>query len=456
MEMQRKWQVKYMAPRIFMHIFLVPFLLAGCVSVDEESLAAREAIKAGQYDKAVLWSEELATDSVYAENLGTVEAGRVAMLRGDFAKAEAWFRKAVDSAVDRKERAPKIKLGDVGNTVMAATITDDRTREYYLQPYELNLALGYGILAQAVNGKKEDALADARLAVYIQDSINQTYGADIAAAGAKADAAAKQVCGEQTAAMQDVMEGTRNSWENPVLWWLTGVLFEADNDLQMAWTSYRKARAVRSDCAVFAKDAARAETNRRTPANGKAKLVVLYEEGLVPMRQSLKVPVPIYTMMSVDIPQYDEKTPYLPNQVAVSGAEKLVAASPALNVRALAYRDLDEQLPGIVTRNITRAAVAAGAQTAVNLVGNEYAQLAVFAVNTVATVIRSADTRSWVTLPDGQQVWEDGEMLPGAYQIGVSVNGRTVTVPVALAAGETKLLWIADTGREFRSAVAEL
>jgi len=96
------------------------------------------------------------------------------------------------------------------------------------------------------------------------------------------------------------------------------------------------------------------------------------------------------------------------------------------------------------------------AQVAVNQCGNEYVKLGVLLVNATAVALRRADTRSWVTLPDGQQVWEDGEMLPGSYQIGVSAGGRNATFPVTLAAGETKLLWIADTGQEFRSAVAGL
>ena len=93
---------------------------------------------------------------------------------------------------------------------------------------------------------------------------------------------------------------------------------------------------------------------------------------------------------------------------------------------------------------------------AVNSAGNEYAKLAVFAANAVVSVLRRADTRSWITLPDGQQVWEDGAMAPGAYQVGVSVNGRTVAVPVELAADETALVWIADCGTVFKTGVTKL
>jgi len=207
---------------------------------------------------------------------------------------------------------------------------------------------------------------------------------------------------------------------------------------------------------VFVADVARADADSRTPAPDKAKLVVIYEEGLIPMRESLKIPVPIYTGMSIDLPMYSRKSAYAPGTVSVSGIDKPVAASPALDIRALAVRDLDERLPGVVVRNITRAAVQAGAQTAVNLAGNDYAKLAMFIGNAVVSMVRRSDTRSWVTLPDGQQIWEEVAMKPGNYKLGVSANGRTVTVPVSLKAGETHLLWIADDGRNFRTSSVQI
>ncbi len=435
-------------------------VFAGCVSVEEDARAAREAIRAGTPAAAVAWGEDLAINSTYSKNLGTVEAGRLALLAGDAGKAEQWFRAAIDSAVDRKENTPDIKLGDVGNALLAATVTDDRTRDYYLAPYEINLALGYGILAELMDGKREDALVDARLAVYIQDSLAKTYGEDLEKSSASSDAQATSagagICANESAALQEMMASTRNSWENPVLWWLTGALFESDGEMEMAAQSYRKAAACRPDNPVFVSATARADRGVRTPERGRAKLLVLYEEGLVPQRESLKIPVPIYTAMSIDIPTYGDKTAYQPNRVAISGLTNLVAATPALDIRALAARDLSERLPGIVIRNITRAAVQAGAQTAVNAAGNEYAQLAVFAANAVVSAIRRADTRSWVSLPDGQQVWSEDAMVPGSYQIGVTVNGRTVTVPITLGADDVKLVWIADSGALFRTAVLSL
>ena len=437
----------------FTLIAVAALAMAGCVSVDEDARAAISAIKAGNDAKAIAWGDELADESHYSRNLGAVESGRVHMLAGNYALSEMRFRSAVDSAVDRSEGAPKLKASDLANTALASTVTDDRTREYYLPPYELNLAIEYGLLVQAINGKREDALVDARLAVYVQDTLAETYGADVEKSGAGADATSQSIINEQSANLDELIATTRNSWENPVLWWLTGVLFEADGDADMAWQSYRKAAAIKPDNAVFASDAARAD-GAKTPSANKAKLVIVYDQGFVPRRESLKIPLPIYTGFAIDIPKYSDYG-FVYDNVTVSGSVgKPVAASPALDVRSLAARDLKEKLPGVIIRNVTRAAVQAGAQAAVNASGNDYAKIAVFAGNMVVSAVRRADVRSWTTLPVAQQVWCDSGMEPGLYDIEFYINGARMTVRVPLAAGETRILWLANTRGTMRGASA--
>ena len=429
-------------------------LAGGCVSVDTDAREAVLALGAGDDAKAIAWSADLADDSHYSRNLGVAEAGRVNMLAGNYVESERRFRAAVDSAVDRSENSPKLKMSDLGNEAMASTVTDDRTREYYLPPYEINMAVEYAILAQALNGKPDDALVDARLAVYVQDTLAATYGADVAKEPEGSNATSQKIIDEQNQALEAMIAASRNSWENPVLWWLTGVIFEADGELDMAWQSYRKAAVTGPNCPVFAADAARADRGA-TPARGKAKLVVVYDQGFVPRRESLKVPIPIYTGFAIDIPKYSDE-PFADNRVSVSVATNSSTASPAVNVRSLAARDLKEKLPGIIVRNVTRAAVQAGAQAAVNASGNNYAKIAVFAGNAIISAIRRADVRSWVTLPAAQQVWCDGALEPGVRDVSVTVNGRTVSARVPLAAGETRVLWLADLGGTLRGASAPL
>ena len=436
-------------------VVAVALAVGGCVTVDEDARDAINALGVGNDAKAVEWSAELADKSHYSRNLGAVEAGRVNMLAGNYAASEMRFRSAVDSAVDRSEAAPKMKASDLANTALASTITDDRTREYYLPPYEINLAIEYGIVVQALNGKADDALVDARLAVYVQDTLSETYGADLAKDGEGGSATTQKVIDEQGGALEEMIASTRNSWENPVLWWLTGVLFEADGQADMALQSYRKASAISPDNAVFKADASRSEM-QIAQSPDKAKLVIVYDQGFVPRRESLKVLIPLYTGFTIDIPKYPDNSFSYDNVSVAGSANAPVAAAPALDIRSLAARDLKEKLPGVIIRNVTRAAVQAGAQAAVNASGNDYAKLAVFAGNLIVSAIRRADTRSWATLPVAQQVWRDAEMAPGVYDVELYVNGRKTVARVPLAAGETRLLWLANTGGTLRGASASV
>jgi hypothetical protein len=345
-------------------------------------------------------------------------------------------------------------MGDLANTAMASVVTDDRTREYYLPPYEINMALTYGIMTQLLEGRRDSALVDARLAVYVQDSFAGLYGADVKKEPDGIDSQAKSIIDEQNAALEAMIASTRNSWENPLLWWLTGVLFEADGDAGAAWQSYRKAAAIMPGCPLFAKDSSRAD-GQTTPRQGRYKLVVIYEQDFVPMRESLKVPVPIYTGFSIDIPKYGDSA-IIPETVSVHNGTANSAAFAALDVRSLAARDLKDQLPGIIVRNITRAAAQAGAQASVNAAGNQYAQIAVFAGNMIVSAIRRADTRSWITLPAVQHVWCDDDMAAGCYELSVAVNGNVIPVKVTLAPGETRLVWVARTGNVFHGASANI
>ena len=398
----------------------------GCVTVDKEAKAALDALRRGDDAVALAWGDELADESRYSKNLGLVEAGRVNLLAGNYRESVRRFRAAVDSAVERSETAPRMKVSDWGNTALASTVTDDRTREYYLPPYEINLALEYGMISQLMSGMREDALVDARLSVYVQDTLAETCGADLAKEPEGASASSRAIAARQSAGLESMIAATRNSWENPALWWLSGVLFEANGELDMAWQSYRKAAAIRPGNPVFAADAARSEKGV-LPGPGQAKLVVVYDQGFVPMRESLEVPIPLYTGFSIQIPKYPEEAFY-ENRVSVAGSAGATSASPA----------------------------QAGAQAAVNASGNNYAKIAMFLINVVASAMRSADTRSWRTLPALQQVWCDPRMAPGVYDVSVSVNGRVIAARVPLAAGETRLLWIADAGAVVRGASAPL
>ena len=67
-------------------------------------------------------------------------------------------------------------------------------------------------------------------------------------------------------------------------------------------------------------------------------------------------------VVSVDFPLY-RQGPYTPMALELREKERSLGMSAqAVSVQSLAYRDLKEKIPGIVVRNVTRAAVRVAAQ----------------------------------------------------------------------------------------------
>jgi len=187
-------------------------------------------------------------------------------------------------------------------------------------------------------------------------------------------------------------------------------------------------------------------------------VLLLVEESFVPQRQSMKIPLPLGSaVVSVDFPLYQHGA-YAPMALDVREKNQSLGMSAlAVSVQALAYRDLKEKIPGIVVRNVTRAAVRLAAQEVARAQNSDALSIAVLAVSAAATAINRADTRAWYTLPMAIQLYR-GRVAPGNQIIEVrnQVTGFVTRVPVTVAQGETRIVWMADLGGNARVATASL
>ncbi len=450
---------------------------AGCVSTNPGVDRALSSLRTGNDPVALAWSEKL-KHSTYSRELGLVETGRVRMLSGDFLGSSTNFAAAIDTVIEKTEDGPVFKLGDAGATVMAGTVTDDRTRPYRLPAYEFIHALQYQMLNHLFLGQRDAAAVEARRAVFAQDQIAEKYGKEVEEARVLAASG-------QTANSMDVVEGhmqemapviemTRSSYENGLAWYLSGLLLEEDKDQANAALAYRKAwelipgnpyvqndflRTLRTqDAEAFKTLAAQAGADAAALTRAPTELVVIVEEGFVPQRYSMKVAIPIRSaMVSVDFPFYQDPA-HIPMAIEVMEDGRSYGLSAlALSVQSLAYRDLKEKIPGVVVRNVTRATTRIVAQEAARDTNRDGIEAAVFLMTTVATMINKADTRAWYTLPTVAHLFR-GACQPGEHMIELrnQTNGFVTRFPVEVAAGETRLVWVADLGGNSRVATTSL
>ncbi|NOU36085.1 MAG: hypothetical protein HOO88_04885 [Kiritimatiellaceae bacterium] len=456
-------------------------LMAGCATHSQNAGMAINRLRSGDTASALQWSEKLKT-SLFSKDLGYLESGRIKMLEGDFTGSRADFATAIDKVLETTENGPVIKVSSVGSTVAASTVADDTIRNYELSPYEIIQLLHYQTLNYLFCGDSDGASVEMRRTVFAQDAIAEKYSKEVADAQTQSDATkakAMDAVNAKMATMGPALERTRSSHENGLAWYFCGLIFEKQGDTANATLCYRKAWELSPQNPDIVKDFIRLLQTQDRQAfldlvlqnnmdvksltRGSTEIIVLVEDSMISQRHAEKIPLPIpdfrgaITLISIDFPFYSDSayTP-LPFTITDNGTE-LGVATPVVYLQSLAYRDLKEKMTGIVVRNVTRAVTKVAAQQVVNNQNDDMMKLGMMAFNAVSSLASTSDTRAWYSIPMATQLYR-GSISAGTHTLECRspVSGNTITIPVTVAEGETRLIWIADTGGITVAATASL
>ena len=463
------------------------FFLTGCSTYSQNAGVAMSKLKAGNTAAALKWSEKL-ENSVFSKNLGQIESGRIKMLAGDFTGSRADFATVINQIIEETETGPVIHLGSVGTALTSATVTDDTLRKYQPAPYEVIQLLYYQTLNYLFCGDPEGAGVEMRRTVFAQDAIAEKRFKEVQKKqqAAEEEAQTKQAQSDALASVESkmatmgpVMERTRSSFENGLAWYFCGVLFEKQGDQANAALCYRKAwelapdnpfvftdfmRLLRTqDSQRFAEMAARHPVNEQALRGNRTEIIVLYEESLISQRRAEKVMVPVpdfrgaITYISIDFPLYIDPA-YRPRPLTLwEGGAVVGETRPAVYLQSLAYRDLKEKIPGIVFRNVTRALTKVATQQAANNQNDDRLIVGMMIFNAASSIASTSDTRAWYSIPMGTQLYR-GAVEPGTHLLHCRAPGSVgeLTIPVTVAEGETRLVWIAAPGGIAVAATASL
>ena len=434
-------------PRVFIYVCIATAsaFVCGCRTSYKEALRAREDIMFGTGAVAESRAAEMAGSSVN-RMLGSIELGRIRMLQGDFAASSALLGPQLEELFDDSNEGPVLKKGQIAGNVLAGTLADDRAIPYELPAFELILALQYQALNSLALGERDNARVYLRRATAAQEQIKEeleeTSGADTESDDAANAANATSAANDIAAKLSPVADAVRASYENALAWYLMGLFFSKEGDPGNAALAYGEAAKISPAVTPFI-----------NPAPGPGRdVIVVYEEDLVDIKEPIKIPLPFGgTAWSVDFPAYSADL-RVPAQVSVDVGGALAAmCSPVVNVRALAYRDLKDRIPGIATRNVTRAAVKIAAQQVANHIntGNNIAnwsiRLGVLLFNAASTAVNEADTRAWQTVPEFVHMARL-RVPEQAHSITLrnAAAGRMCEVPLPEVADGTVLVWFTD------------
>lgn len=399
--------------------------------------------------------------------LFAMEMGRTAQLEGDLEASRAAFEQAIALAQAEDDKAVLAISGAAAQT--GAVLVNDKVIPYRAASYERTLVHHYQALNYLATNDLTGAGVEVRRANREQEQARQRRESEIEKAQSKEPTAAPGEAGDPHlasvyAGLDEAAGAVKYSFQNAATFYLSSVIWEMLGDPNDAYIDLKKALEIYPDNPFVQRDAIRlgkrlgmredvADLVGRfpgaieTPADdnnalaGKARLVVVYEEGLVPKKTDITIPYPLPSANSIGmiaLPTYQERPPpAMPAEVTLGG-QPLGQTAPVCDVGALAARALAEQMPGILTRQLARAVAKGAAASAAQRNGGEWAAFAVMIYNLVS---EQADLRSWLTLPAHIQIfsaWVD----PGQGVVAVSAapGGAEWSGEVTLMAGKTTMV----------------
>ncbi len=367
--------------------------------------------RSGQYDAAVarlkIGLEKQGTDGrdllLYLLDLGLVlhTAGR-------YEESNKYFLKANDIA-EIKDYTSLTKEG-------ATLLTSDNIKDYKGEDFEKVLINVYLAMNYALMGNTEDALVEAR-------RVNQKL-------------------------YLMVTQGGRKYQQDPFARYLSAYLYEGDGDLNDAYIDYQNTYKLAPGFPGLCRDLWRLayaqhmsdETDRwntecnltdqdhayakmQLPKAGKAELLVIYENGISPIKR----PNPSFRELPKFYPRFN---PVLYANVLVDG-QLVMPTAQLLNIETTAIENLDEKWGGMLAKKLAGL-------VAKEIVGDEignvtHSALLGFAAKVALYASDEADVRSWNLLPKDIQVARF-TIEPGTHHVQLQTVGgpwlpeRTVTV----------------------------
>jgi len=398
------------------------------------------------------------------EVLFSMELGRVAQLEGDTDMSKMGFESAIQDIREQEDKAKYSASGAAAQT--GAVLINDKAIPYRAASFEKTLihhyqALNYlalqdldgaGVEVRRANETQKMSLNHYRSAVEKAESTEKYSSPD------ERDPNLIQVY----AGLDEIAGSVKYSFQNAATYYVSSVIWEMMGEPNDAYIDCKRALEIvpnnrflqadvvrlgkrlgmREDLADFAR---RFPKVANTPADGtgrfkgKARLVVVLEEGFVPVKSEMSLAYPLFGAGSIgmiSLPMYAQAAPAaVPLTVSVAG-KSLGQTVPICNVGALAARALEERMPGILTRQVARAVAKGVAAAAADNSGDGLTSLAVMLYNIFS---EQADLRSWLTLPAHIQIL-NAWVEPGTPT--VTLGGGIWSEEVTLTAGKTTIVYV--------------
>jgi hypothetical protein len=367
-------------------------------------------VSQGDYQQAQL----LAQDDVAGDILDNMERGRISLLNQDIDASRKWFEVS-DTAVTAMQNKAVISLSDSAASVGALAVNDNLT-EYDPADYELGFLHLYLALTYIQGNQLDDALVEFRRADQVQEKAKQIREAALAKEANELNSKGVSANIGSVLAQYPNAQKSLGAIQNGYLFFLSGLVFEADGNLNDAYIDYKRALALQPDNPTVVDSVIRTATKLGANQDLKslidqygrvneltesqARLIVIQEQSVVDALQAWKQSLPIFSSKGQGI-IYSMTLPYYPehpsgNFEALSIDGESLQGSLLTDVNVMARYQLHERISSLLLRQVFR--VIAKEQVRQQVSKDD--PLSGLLVNVLNTLTEQPDTRSWLTLPE--------------------------------------------------------
>lgn len=342
-----------------------------------------------------------------------MERGRITQIGDAFDDSKTDFEQVIVS-FEEQDLAATVQVGETA-AQGASLLTNDNAIPYKGSAYERIFVHHH----QAFNylGKRdiEGASVEFRKVALEQRVLLEQHEKEVAEAYEDAEENSIDVStlSNEFAGLDTIAGKVKSSFQNAYTFYASAAFWEATGEYNSALIDYKKAFEIYPDNEYIQKDIARmskklgdnvkADTNEAEP--GQGSVVVFFEEGFVPAKSEIKVPIPTLDggIISLAFPYYQTDVWPVSQKLRVMGSEfnELGYTQEIVDVGALAVKDLKEQIPQLLVRQALRGFAKYQLQ---KQSGDQLGLAGQLVANIYNVISESADRRSWLTLPNTAQV----------------------------------------------------
>ena len=462
--------IKSLAKRILVTAIFAA--LSGCSSLqftdifqgyNSQMKSVKAAQRQGDFVKAQsLLNERSVSNSSYV--LGLLERGRLEFLANNWSASQQTFAQAYIEVEEQRNKA-KIQISK-GFEKLGAVVSNDNAISYQVPYYEQTMLHSHQALNYLFQHDLEGALVEIRRANLVQENALKAYEQEIHQAqnelynsGMSTDSLASTY-----PSMVATIGQVKNGFQNAFTFYLSGILYEASGALNDAYIDYKRAIEIYPENPYLQQDILRLATKLgmqddlvnfqqrfgkyQTPrGKGQGQVVVLIEKDIVNSKQDVGLNLPVgrsnggLKFFSFSLPVYQGTLPQY-SQSTFKSVDKTYQANEIVRIQSLAAKDLQEQLPSLLTRQVVRVIAKEQMRQKLSREAGDVGNILASIYNIAS---ERADTRSWSTLPDQVNIVRM-DVPVGEQTLQVQINGQQKSIAVKVQANRITLIKFSAIG----------